>query len=156
MTFFSDGTSSDSRVEPARLGIKCVRSEILDRGSLRGRFVSAPMMRCAASRWLIALRTWGALNEGFSGTCELLAAGTHASSRLVTHQYRSQFEQRVRELSLVSNYASPMCFQHTVANSALFPRLTATLSPFFTPSFCSPLASLFESRSSASYVRRIR
>jgi hypothetical protein len=41
---------------------------MLDRGSLRGRFVSAPMMRCAASRWLIALRTWGALNEGFSGT----------------------------------------------------------------------------------------
>lgn len=70
------------------------------------------MMRCAASRWLIALRTWGALNEGFSGTCELLAAGTHASSRLVTHQYRSQFEQRVRELSpgqqlCVSNMLPP-------------------------------------------------
>jgi hypothetical protein len=38
----------------------------------------------------------------------------------------------------------------------LFPNETATLSPFFTPSFCRPLASLLESRSSASYVRIVR
>jgi hypothetical protein len=45
---------------------------------------------------------------------------------------------------------------HTVANSILLPNDTATLSPFFTPSFCNPRASLFEPRSSASYVSRVR
>jgi hypothetical protein len=41
---------------------------MFDRGSFRGRFVSAPMIRWPASRWFRAERTWGALKAGFSGT----------------------------------------------------------------------------------------
>jgi hypothetical protein len=41
---------------------------MLERGSLRGRFVSAPMMKCEADRWFRAERTWGALKAGFNGT----------------------------------------------------------------------------------------
>jgi hypothetical protein len=41
---------------------------MFDRGSLRGRFVSAPMIKCDAERWLRAERTCGALKAGLSGT----------------------------------------------------------------------------------------
>lgn len=67
-TFCRDGTNSDSSFDPDKLGARCVNREMLERGSLRGRFVSAPMMRCEAARWLRAERTWGALKAGFSGT----------------------------------------------------------------------------------------
>lgn len=66
--FCNDGTSSDSSFEPVRFGTRCVRSDILERGSFRGRFVSAPMMRWDAARWFSAERTCGALKAGFNGT----------------------------------------------------------------------------------------
>lgn len=53
---------------PSRLGTKDSRRGIFERGGLRGRLVSAPMMRCEAERWLSAERTWGALKAGFRGT----------------------------------------------------------------------------------------
>jgi len=40
---------------------------MLVRGGLRGRFVSAPMMRWEAARWLSAETTCWVLNAGFSG-----------------------------------------------------------------------------------------
>jgi hypothetical protein len=72
-------------------------------------------------------------------------------------QYRSKLEQSIRRLVSSSAPCSiSIALRRTVANSTLFPSDTATLSPLRTPSFCSPLASLFESRSSASYVRVVR
>lgn len=55
--FCREGTSADSRAEPVRLGTRCMRRGIFDRGSFLGRFVSAPMMRCDAVKWLRAART---------------------------------------------------------------------------------------------------
>lgn len=50
ITCFKEGTSSDSRARPRRLGTRWVRREMLERGSLKGRLVSRPMIRCDAER----------------------------------------------------------------------------------------------------------
>ena len=69
MMDFREGRSSDWRVEELeRLGTRWWRRGMLERGGLRGRLVSVPMIRWEAERWLRPERTWGALNAGFSGT----------------------------------------------------------------------------------------
>jgi hypothetical protein len=79
---------------------------------------------------------------------------------MLFYQYRPEFKQRIGRLSSltqISPHDNPNPDEsRTVANSTLFPNDTATLSPFLTPSFCSPRAKRFESRSSASYVRIVR
>jgi hypothetical protein len=68
ITLCNDGTTSDSRPWPSRSRIICSRRGIFDRGSFRGRLVSAPIMSCEALRWFNADTTWGALKAGFKGT----------------------------------------------------------------------------------------
>lgn len=77
---------------------------------------------------------------------------------IATHKYCSKFEECIRDLAIaISRERFPFSVhRHTVANSILFPRETATRSPFFTPSFCNPRANVFESRSRASYVSVVR
>lgn len=72
------------------------------------------------------------------------------------HQYSAQLEERICGLRQVSLGRCTLRSWLTVANSTLLPNDTATLSPFFTPLFCKPLASALDSRSSTSYVRIVR
>jgi hypothetical protein len=73
----------------------------LERGSFRGRFVSAPMMRCEAERWLRAERTCGALKAGFNGTCNCVVSFRwFQEGNGKVYQYCSQLEQRIRDLNV--------------------------------------------------------
>jgi hypothetical protein len=57
-----------------------------------------------------------------------------SSSVYSTNQDCTQFEECVCGLfSCESQLAQSECYCHTMANSMLFPRLTATRSPFLTP-----------------------
>jgi len=66
--FFNDGTDADSSLEDVRLGAICCSKETFSRGGLYARFVSAPIMRCAAARCERADMTCGELKAGFNGT----------------------------------------------------------------------------------------
>lgn len=68
MICWSDGTTLDSSFGDWRSGMICWSSGIFDRGSFLGRFVSVPMMRWEASRWLRAEMTCCELKLGFRGT----------------------------------------------------------------------------------------
>jgi hypothetical protein len=71
--FRSEGTASDSTFFPPRSGIICFKRDTFSLGGLYGRFVSVPMIKCAASRCRNAEMTCMELNAGFSGTYFLLA-----------------------------------------------------------------------------------
>ena len=64
---FREGTVSDSSFEVKRSGTRTSRMVMLLRGGLKGRFVSVPITRCEASRWVRADMTWVAVNAGLSG-----------------------------------------------------------------------------------------
>jgi hypothetical protein len=106
-TFCSEGISSDSSFEPVKFGIRCVRRDIFDLGSLRGRFVSAPIRRWEAERWLSAERTCGALKAGFSGTYYLQSALCSTTCPRPTYQYSPKFKQRIRSLHHASAFRIP-------------------------------------------------
>lgn len=124
MMFFSEGTLALSTLFALRSGIICCKSETFSLGGLYARFVSAPMIRCAASRCDRAAITCGELNAGFSGTC--LCQPMHSISIPTAELTRIA-------PSLNKAYV-------TTANSQLFPRLTATRSPFWTPLALKPSA----------------
>lgn len=67
--FRSEGTDADSNFKASRSGEMVLRSVIFSLDGLYGRFVSVPIIKCAASRWLNAAMTCGALNAGFRGAC---------------------------------------------------------------------------------------
>jgi hypothetical protein len=51
---FREGTVSDWSFEVKRSGMRASRRVMLLRGGLKGRFVSVPITRCEASRWVRA------------------------------------------------------------------------------------------------------
>lgn len=114
MMCLRDGAASASNLELAELLMIVSSIGTLDRGGLKGRFVSVPMMRWDALKWFRALRICAAPNDGLSGT------------RIAPN--------------LNNAYV-------TVANSRLFPKDTATRSPFLTPKLCRPCASTLLSAS---------
>lgn len=67
--FCSKGRDADSTLYPAKSGAICLSKDKLSRGSLNARFVSAPSMKCAASRCESAEMTCVVLKLGFKGTC---------------------------------------------------------------------------------------
>lgn len=64
---FREGTVSDWSFEVKRSGTRASRRVMLLRGGLKGRFVSVPITKCEASRWVRADITWVAVNAGLSG-----------------------------------------------------------------------------------------
>ena len=63
-----EGTDADSSFDVERSGKIVLSSVMFSFGGLYGKFVSVPMIKCAASRCDNAAITCGALNAGFSGT----------------------------------------------------------------------------------------
>lgn len=68
MTCSSEDARSDSSFELAESLMRVSNIGTFDRGVLKGRFVSVPMMRWDALKWFRALITCVAPNEGLSGT----------------------------------------------------------------------------------------
>jgi len=68
-TFRRERTALDCSKEASRSGVISLSRDMFSLGGLKGRFVSAPIIRCEASRWLSAEMTCGELKAGFSGTC---------------------------------------------------------------------------------------
>lgn len=115
MIFLRDGASSDSSLELAESLIIVSSMGTFERGGLKGRLVSVPIMRWVTPRWFRALMICVAPKDGLRGT------------------------------SIAPNLNSAYV---VVANSRLFPKDTATLSPFVTPKLCRPCASTLLSASS--------
>ena len=88
--------------------------------------------------------TWLVRKAGLRGTCDQLG-------HVATHQNRSQLEQGVGDLPSAAHR-----LRLTVAFSRLFPKLTATRSPFRTFCFANPLASALLAVSSCRKVSRRR
>lgn len=66
--FRRDGTLADSTFFAERSGAICRRRVMFSLGGLYGRFVSVPMIKCAASKCESAAITCGELKAGFKGT----------------------------------------------------------------------------------------
>ena len=151
--FRNDGTEADSSSEFSRSGKIVLRSVIFSLGDLYGRLVSVPIIRCAASKWFKAAITCGALNAGFSGT--------YSHSTLAFIPIFPSFSNPD------ADFSNPERLQHTRiapslksayvsdANSQLFPKLTATRSPFLTPLSLSPYARILLLSSNSLYVNRV-
>jgi hypothetical protein len=67
--FLSEGADADSNFDADKSGAICFNSVMFSRGGLYERFVSVPIIRCAAERCESADMTCGELNAGFRGTC---------------------------------------------------------------------------------------
>src|SRR5271155_1118838 len=68
ITCLREGMAEEERVELERSEIRASRMGIFERGGLKGRFVSVPMIKWVAERWLRADMIWVALNAGLRGT----------------------------------------------------------------------------------------
>ncbi len=123
MIFFNERTLALSTLLAPRSGMSCCNSVTFSRGGLYGRFVSVPMMRCAASRCDRAEITCGALKAGFRGT------------------FFCQYVLLSPQVAHLTSIAPSLNSAYVItANSQLLPKLTATLSPFCTPLSLSPSA----------------
>jgi hypothetical protein len=68
ITFLREGIWDEVTEEAERSSMRDSSIGTLERGCLKGRFVSAPMMRCVAERWLNAEAICVALKAGLRGT----------------------------------------------------------------------------------------
>ena len=96
----SEGTASDSILDLATSGTILLMRETLERGDLKGRFVSVPMTRWEASRCVRAETTWVVLKAGFRGTWDRQMDVTQQQRTFGNNKNSTQLEKGVCDLQL--------------------------------------------------------
>ena len=105
MMFLRDGMASEVRVELKRSGTMVSRRGTLDRGGLYGRFVSVPITKCVADRWLKAAMIWVAVNAGLRGV--RIAPSLNSAYVIVANSMLFPSDTQTRSPFLIPRLCSP-------------------------------------------------
>jgi len=100
--FRNEGMLADSTFAASKSGTICFRRATFSLGFLNGKFVSVPIIKCAASRCESAAMTCGELKAGFRGTflsVSSLLPFWYLDVALRTYKYSTKLEKGVRNNS---------------------------------------------------------